>query len=48
MGVGVRGCPLSAHTSPSAASYFVTQHDWMGQGDGGWGGASRSWVDRLT
>lgn len=32
------GCPLSAHTSPSAASYFVTQHDWMGQGDGGKGG----------
>lgn len=27
-------CPLSAHTLPSAASCFVTQHDSMGQSDG--------------
>lgn len=32
MGAGAEGCPLSAHTSPSAASYFVTQRDLDGSG----------------
>lgn len=27
-------CPLSAHTLPSAASCFVTQHDSMGHREG--------------